>query len=902
MKSTDIRQSFLDFFAARDHRIVPSAPLVPHGDATLLFVNAGMVPFKNYFVGAEVPPFPRAVSVQKCLRVSGKHNDLENVGPSPRHHTFFEMLGNFSFGDYFKEEAIRAAWALVTEVWGLDPTHLFATVFEEDDEAEALWAKLSTLPPERIVRCGAKDNFWAMGETGPCGPCSEIMVDLHPERPLVPFHEGADSGRYLEIWNLVFMQFERDGDGALHPLPNPSIDTGAGLERVAAVLQGVEANYDTDLFTPILHAAAELAGTSYGGTSHAGTNHAGTNHGEGGEVTVALRVVADHLRAVAFLLADGVIPGNEGRGYVLRRLLRRAVRHGMRLGLEEPFLHRLLPVLDESFGTAWPELRGTRKASEATVLSEEEKFLSTVAVGAREMQGEIEKARKEGRRDLAGPIAFRLSDTFGLPLEVIREIAEEERFTVDEAGYNAELTRQRERSRATLGEGAKRLAALAEALRGGGEATAFEGYGKTELAGATVVALAGEDGAAVGELGAGREGAVRLDRTVFYAEGGGEVGDTGTLRFDGEGGEGLARVTDTRKDGTGLVIHLIAVERGRLALGTRVDLAVDAERRHAIERNHTATHLLHAALREQLGEGVRQAGSLVAPDRLRFDFTFPHPLSAGEIAALEDQVNGEILRARSTATAHRPIAEALAAGAMALFGEKYGEVVRTVEVPGVSLELCGGCHVANTGAIGLFVITSEKGVASGVRRIEALTGEGARSWVRERQSLLAQVESSLGTEAGRAAEEIERLKRELRERDGELAKLRLAIVSGGVGRGEAGGEVEVEGIRLLAKEVPPAPTHELRNMADALRSKLGSGVVFLGTRGEGKVSLIVAVSEDLVGRVHAGKLVKAAAARVGGSGGGRPDFAQAGGKEADQLPATLAAVPELLREQVGSSG
>ena len=896
MKSHDIRQSFVDFFAERGHRHVPSAPLVPHGDPTLLFTNAGMVQFKSYFLGEETPPAPRAVTAQKCLRVSGKHNDLENVGPSPRHHTFFEMLGNFSFGDYFKEEAIRFGWELVTEVWGLAPERLSATVFHEDDEAWELWKGISGLPESRIHRCGAADNFWAMGDTGPCGPCSEIFVDVHPERPAVGWEEGTESGRYLEIWNLVFMQFDRDAAGTLHPLPAPSVDTGAGLERVAAVLQGVESNYDTDLFGPILAAAAKLAGTSYGAD---------------GEDDVSLRVVADHLRAVTFLLADGVIPGNEGRGYVLRRILRRAVRHGMKLGFDEPFLHRLVPVVGEVLGGAYPELTATREASRATVAAEEEKFLSTVASGARQVQEEIEGLREAGESVLPGKAAFTLYDTYGLPLEVLREIAEEERFTVDEEGFEAEMAARREQSRAVAGGGLD-LPTLKRALGGAGElpATGFVGYDRHRLDGARVerlAALGGAEGAArAASLAAGDAGVAVLDRTVFYAEGGGEVGDSGAIEWDG----GRARVTDTRKDPAGTSFHFVEVEEGTLAPGTAVRLAVDGGRRLAIERNHTATHLLHAALREVLGEGVRQAGSLVAPDRLRFDFTFPRPVMAEELAGIEERVNRRTLAATPTAIEVRPYREALAAGAMALFGEKYGDTVRTVEVPGFSLELCGGCHVRNTGEIGLFRITGERGIASGVRRIEAVTGEAAYRRVRETEERLDEVAAAAGVPPERAADEVESLRRKLADAESELSRLRVRLVAGGLVAGTGGGSgtgggaadegaTEVEGIKVLAREVPAAPPAELRNLADVLRNKLGSGVVVLGARDDGKVTLLAAVTPDLAGRLSAGLLVKELAPLVGGGGGGRPDFAQAGGREPDKLPDALAAVDAAVRHQLG---
>ena len=888
MKSSEIRRTFTEFWSARGHRVVPSAPLVPHGDPSLLFVNAGMVPFKNYFLGLEPPPSPRAVSVQKCVRVSGKHNDLENVGPSVRHHTFFEMLGNFSFGDYFKAEAIRGAWELVTRVWGIPVERLTATVFEEDDEAHALWLELSTLPPERIRRCGREDNFWAMGETGPCGPCSEIFVDLHPELPPVSWQEGTDSGRYLEIWNLVFMQYERaTAAGPLQPLPRPSIDTGAGLERVASVLQGVDSNYDTDLFRPLLDAASELAGIRYGGDP---------------ESDVSLRVIADHLRAVTFLLADGVIPGNEGRGYVLRRLLRRAVRHGMRIGFEQPFLHRLVPVLGEVMGADYLELAATRQASMATLQAEEEKFRSTVANGARQVQDEIERLRAAGQSTLPGPMVFRLYDTYGLPIDVIREIAEEERFRVDEAGFSASLETQREQSRRATQEVHSRLAALREVVRGHADLaeTRFEGYDRTELPGgqAEVVRLAAwKDGAPmrVATLAAGQSGVAVLDQTIFYAESGGQVGDTGRMVWEG----GSARVADTQKDGAGVVYHFVEVETGELARHARVELRVDHELRLATQRNHTATHLLHAALRQVLGKSVRQAGSLVAPDRLRFDFTYHRGLFRKEQDEVEDLVNEWIRRAVATDIVSRSYQEAIAAGAMALFGEKYGERVRTVAVPGFSLELCGGCHVHSTGEIGFFLIESERGVASGVRRIEAVTGAYALAEVRRLRTAYAELVSRLGIRSGDYEQQLQKAE-QLRQRqdqlEHEMRRLRMQLVSGGPAA--ADGELLVDGVRVVAREVPPAPAGELREMADALRSKLGSGVVVIGTRGEDTVSLVAAVSKDLTARVKAGELVKTLSAVVGGRGGGRADFAQAGGREPDKLPQALAAVEAAVREQL----
>ncbi len=881
MKSQDIRQSFIDYFRESGHQEIPSSPLVPHGDPTLLFTNAGMVQFKDHFLGLEKPENRRAVTVQKCLRVSGKHNDLENVGPSPRHHTFFEMLGNFSFGDYFKDDAIRFGWELVTGRWGLDPAHLFATVYEEDDEAEALWLKISGLPAERVLRCGKADNFWQMGETGPCGPCSEIFVDLHPERPAAGWEEGSESGRYLEIWNLVFMQFERDASGEMRELPNPSIDTGAGLERVSAVLQGVDSNYETDLFLPILHAAADLAGTGYGRDA---------------EADVSLRVIADHLRAVSFLLADGVIPGPESRGYVLRRLLRRAARHGMRIGFEEPFLHRLVPVVDEVMGGHYRELGKTREATQATVLVEEEKNLANLARGAIHVQQAIDRTRQAGSSVLPAEEIFRLYDTYGQGLDTVREIAEEERLGLDEEGFERILEQRRKKSRPTEGPQGV-VDALRQDLRGeGAAATAFEGYDQHRLEGATVsrLAVSTNDAAAVtATLETGQSGAAVLDRTVFYAEAGGQVGDQGVVKWNG----GEARVTDTRRDTAGTYFHFLEVTAGTLTVGQEVNLQVDAERRLATERHHTATHLLHAALHRVLGESARQAGSLVAPERLRFDYTHGHPLSDPQIHEIENLMNRWVLQAAPTEIAWRSRDEALEAGAMALFGEKYGDRVRTVEIPDVSLELCGGCHVHNTGEIGPTLITHERGVASGVRRIEAISGEVALGELKRREQVLADVEKGLGVDAERAPREAENLKSRVKELERELAKLRQQLVAG---KSDDSAETEVAGIRVVAREVHNAPKGELRNLADTLRDKLGSGVVVLGTRSDGKVGVVVAVSKDLTKKLNAGRLIKSLAALVGGSGGGRPDFAQAGGKQPENLPRLLAAVPKVVEEQLGA--
>ncbi len=879
MLSRDIRRSFIDFYAGRGHAEVASSPLVPRDDPTLLFVNAGMVQFKNYFLGVERPDSPRAVTSQKCLRVSGKHNDLENVGPSPRHHTFFEMLGNFSFGDYFKEEAIASAWELVTGPWGLRPEHLFATVFEDDDEAEDLWLRISGLPPERVLRCGEKDNFWAMGETGPCGPCSEIFVDTAPELPEVGFDEGSDSGRYLEIWNLVFMQFERHEDGRSEPLPNPSIDTGAGLERVAAVLQGVDSNYDTDLFGTILTAVAGTAGSEYGRDP---------------EADVSMRVVADHLRAVGFLLADGVLPSNEGRGYVLRRLLRRASRHGMKLGFEEPFLASLLPSLEETFAGHYPELEKAREPSSATVTAEETRFLETVAVGAGRVQQAIEEARAAGRSVLDGEATFRLYDTFGLPIETVREIAEEEQFAIDEAGFEAALAEQRERSRA------KRLggSAMATRPRFGGNlaATRFTGYRDLELD-ARVVDLRTAEGESVAGLNGA--GLAVFDQTPFYAASGGQVGDVGLLTSNGD----EARVLDTFKDGE-LTVHRIEVAEGAIEVGARVELRVDREKRESAQRHHTATHLLHAALRQHLGTGVRQAGSLVHPDRLRFDFTHGAPVTGEQQEAIEDTVNEWVRRAVPLEIGERSYDEAVAAGAMALFGEKYGDRVRTVEVPGFSLELCGGCHVGNTGEIGPVALVGERGVAAGVRRIEALAGDRADRLRRSQAHLLATLEREIGAGGEHAAAEVKALKERLREVERELSQLRLGVLAGGgkpaPGQEDGGDTRSIRGVDVVLREVPASNVGELRSLADVLRGRLGSGVVVLGARDDGKVKLVASVTKDLQDRIDAAAVARAMGSAISGSGGGRRDFAQAGGR-AENLTSAFAAAERLIEDSLSGA-
>ncbi|MDE2688960.1 MAG: alanine--tRNA ligase [Acidobacteriota bacterium] len=894
MLSRDIRRSFIDFYGGRAHAEVASSPLVPRDDPTLLFVNAGMVQFKNYFLGVEQPDSPRAVTSQKCLRVSGKHNDLENVGPSPRHHTFFEMLGNFSFGDYFKEEAIASAWELVTGPWGLRPEHLFATVFEDDDEAEDLWLRISGLPPERVLRCGEKDNFWAMGETGPCGPCSEIFVDTAPDLPKVGWEEGEGSGRYLEIWNLVFMQFERHEDGRSEPLPNPSIDTGAGLERVAAVLQGVDSNYDTDLFGPILTAVAGAAGSDYGRDP---------------EADVSMRVVADHLRAVGFLLGDGVLPSNEGRGYVLRRLLRRASRHGMKLGFEEPFMASLLPSLEETFAGHYPELEKAREPSSATVTAEETRFLETVAVGAGKVQQAIEEARADGGSVLGGEQVFRLYDTFGLPIESVREIAEEEQFSIDEEGFEAALAQQRERSRAgTKAAGVVEIKLPPLAGAAGSTSIAvktvqpeieFVGYGQLEAEAQVLGFMATREVQTEATQQLAGSGFAVFDRTPFYAEAGGQVGDVGLVT----GPDGEARVVDTQRQGP-YVLHQLEITDGAIEAGTDVKLEVNREKREATQRHHTATHLLHAALRQHLGAGVRQAGSLVHPDRLRFDFTHGAPVTEEQQEAIEDTVNEWVRRAVPLEIGERSYDEAVAAGAMALFGEKYGDRVRTVEVPGFSLELCGGCHVGNTGEIGPVALVGERGVAAGVRRIEALAGDRADRLRRSQAHLLATLEREIGADGEHAAAEVRALKERLREVERELSQLRLGVLAGGgkpaPGQEDGGDTRSIRGVEVVLREVPVSNVGELRSLADVLRGRLGSGVVVLGARDDGKVKLVASVTKDLQDRIDAAAVARAMGSAISGSGGGRRDFAQAGGR-ADNLNSAFAAAERLIEDSLSSA-
>ena len=893
MTSHETRRAFLEFFAARGHRVVPSSPLVLPADPTLLFANAGMNQFKDVFTGREKREYVRAVSSQKCLRVSGKHNDLEQVGRTPRHHTFFEMLGNFSFGDYFKKDAIAWAWELITEVYGVPRDRLWVSVFEgtasvpADDEALSLWREVAGVDPGRILRLGEKDNFWRMGDTGPCGPCSEIHFDLGADLTSVGgvSNPATDTRRYVEIWNLVFMQFDQKADGALEPLPAPSIDTGMGLERISSVLQGRRSNYDTDLFEPILRTAAARAGTRYG---------------DDPENDTSLRVIADHARALCFLVADGVVPANDGRGYVLRRVMRRAIRHGIRLGIREPFLHDVLGGVIETLGEAYPEIVASQAAAVEVARREEERFRETLQVGIQMMEsaGPDALSPPDGRGDrrLSGDFLFKLYDTYGLPMDVAEDIAEERQLTLDRERFQALLDEQRAKARASW-KGGKR-----EAARGawhdlvGHYRTLFEGFQAATLEGVKVVALLDDGGAPTDEIVEGGAGEALLEATPFYGEAGGQVGDTGWIVGPGT----RARVVDTHRPASGLVASKVRVDAGTLRVGEYVTAEIDAPRREAIARNHTATHLLHAALRDVVGTHVKQAGSLVAPDRLRFDFTHFAGLSDRAIADVESLVNRRVLDNSTIETVEMPLDAALKSGAMALFGEKYGESVRVVTVGDFSKELCGGTHCRRTGEIGLFLLTHERGVASGTRRVEALTGAGSLEKSRSDHQIVRGMEELLSVPRPEILGEIGRRMEQLRAMQRELEQQRVLAVREELSRKADAPEI-VEGIKVLSARVDGLSSQEARALADLLRQRLGSGVVILGRAEGDKASLLVAVTDDVQGRVGAGDVVKDLAKTIGGGGGGRRDLAEAGGKDPSRLDEALRSGRDAVAARARSS-
>ncbi|HEX5046226.1 MAG TPA: alanine--tRNA ligase [Gammaproteobacteria bacterium] len=862
LTSTQLRQAFLDFFAKRGHEIVPSSSLVPHNDPTLLFTNAGMVQFKDVFLGKETRAIPRAASSQRCVRAGGKHNDLENVGYTARHHTFFEMLGNFSFGDYFKRDAIRFAWDFVSGTLGLPPERLWCTVFEDDDEAASIWLDEIGVSKSRFTRLGASDNFWAMGDTGPCGPCSEIFYDHGPDvEGGPPGSPNSGGDRYIEIWNLVFMQFERSADGTMTKLPKPSVDTGAGLERMAAVMQGVHSNYEIDLFANLIKAAAEAT-------------HANDLESK------SLRVIADHIRACSFLIADGVVPGNEGRGYVLRRIARRAIRHGYKLGMEDPFFYKLVKPLEAEMGPAYPELGKKRAHVEKVLRQEEQRFAETLSQGMRLLEDAFAKLGKGGT--LPGDTIFKLYDTYGFPEDLTADVARERGFAVDKAGFETAMDAQRERARK-----ASRFVAASSDRPTFDQPTEFLGY-DTLAAESPVAALLDADGKPVEALAAGARGTVVLARTPFYAESGGQIGDTGELTT------ATARfaVEDTHKLGLAFG-HTGEVKSGRIAVDDLVHASVDAERRAAIVLNHSATHLLHAALRTVLGEHVQQKGSLVAPDRLRFDFSHYEPVTPEQIRQIEDLVNDQIRLNADADIRVLPYDEAIAAGALAFFGDKYGDRVRVLKLGDFSTELCGGTHVSRAGDIGLFKIVSESGIAAGVRRIEAVTGRGALEWVNANETLLRDVAGLVKSGRDDVAAKVGQLLDRTKSLEREIQTLRKKLASGG-GRDVLQEVQVVNGIKVLAVRVDGADAKSLRDTADQLKDKLASGVVVLAAVEGDKVSLVASITKDLTGKLKAGDIIKPVAELVGGRGGGRPDFAQAGGNRPENVDQALALVPGLV--------
>jgi alanyl-tRNA synthetase len=873
MTSNEIRASFLKFFESRGHRVVPSSPLVPGDDPTLLFTNAGMNQFKDTLLGREKRDYTRATTAQKIMRVSGKHNDLDNVGPSHRHHTFFEMLGNFSFGDYFKAEALPYAWELLTEVWKMDPSKMVVSIFKGEDgiprdaEAYDIWRTLG-VPADRILELGGDDNFWTMGETGPCGRCSEIYY----------VRGGSGYDPEIEIWNNVFMEFERSADGTLTPLPAPSIDTGMGLERVTAVLQERQSNYDTDVFQPLLGRIGELAGHRYGRDEHS---------------DISMRVVADHIRSTTFLIGDGVIPSNEWRGYVLRKIMRRAMRHGKHLGLTEPFMHKLVAVLDRDMGDAYPGVRTNREMIEKTILSEEHRFEAVLTEGLPRLEAEITKVLGTKSRVLSGDAAFKLYDTFGVPFDFIEDTAATQGVSVDKESFERAMEGQRGKGRAKSGfKGGDEPAWFVEdraeinALN-----DAFRGYETTTMVGVPIAILYDDQPAPTDVLREGQSGWIVLPETPFYLEAGGQVSDTG--RIFGAGGEAVVdamRRIPVRKDFPRA--HHVRVVRGELRTRDIVTAEVDAAARDATRRNHTATHLLHAALREVLGSHVKQAGSLVAPDRLRFDFVHFQAITRDELDRIERIVNEQVYLNTPVKTDVDVSPEhAVAAGAMALFGEKYGDKVRVVSVPGFSMELCGGTHVRATGDIGFFAILAESGVAAGVRRVEAVTGAGAVAWAQQQREALHSIIDALKVNPTQAVEAIERLHADSKRLAREVTQLKMKMASGGGAGAEPGGNdtIEVAGVKLARRKVSDLDKDALRGVADSLKAQIKSGIVVLASTSDGKVQIVVAVTPDLTSRIKAGQIVKEIAPIVGGAGGGRPDFAEAGGKQPEKIDEMLAA-------------
>jgi alanyl-tRNA synthetase len=902
MRSRDIRRSFLEYFQRQGHAIVPSSSLVPGDDPTLLFTNAGMNQFKDLFLGRERRPYAKATTSQKCMRVSGKHNDLDNVGPSLRHHTFFEMLGNFSFGDYFKREAIPFAWEMLTKEWNLPADRLFPTIFKgdegipRDDEAHGIWTKF--VPASRITELGLAENFWQMGETGPCGRCSEIHYYRGPEVPCEQERAGnpclgidCSCDRYVEIWNNVFMEFDRQSDGTLNPLPAPSIDTGMGLERITAVIQGKISNYDTDLFTPLLDAIGERAGRPYRATLDDPSD-------------ISMRVIADHLRAMTFLISDGVMPSNEWRGYVLRKIMRRAMRHGKKLGFTDPVLHTLVPVLAREMAEAYSQLVTDQDNIVRMVRSEEERFDAVLTAGLPRLEDALDRA-EAGSRVMSGDEAFRLYDSLGVPLDFMEDVAGQRNLAIDREGFELAMQGQRERARAASsfkgGEKGFTVTVPAEfEPRFTASADEFTGYESTTLQGVPVLGVFDETGTWVTELREGREGYIALPRTPFYLEAGGQVSDQGRIHA-ADGSEAVVQRMIRYAAGKPR-LHQVIVTHGSFRPEQIVTAEVEDDVRDSTRRNHTATHLLHAALRRVLGSHVKQAGSLVAPDRLRFDFAHFAPIAQPQVLEIERIVNDQIRRNAPVQTEVRSTEEAIAAGAMALFGEKYGDRVRVVSVPGFSLELCGGTHVTATGDIGYFLITGESGVAAGVRRIEALTGAGAVEHAQRQRAAIESVVALLNVPPDQAAEAVQRLQADVRRTARETEQLKMKLALGGASAPGAGGGPDdvhdVDGVKLIARRVAGLEKGALRGLSDSLRDRLGTGVVVLASENDGKVALVVSVTKDLTSKLQAGRLVKELAPLVGGGGGGRPDFAEAGGKDPSGIDALLKRAPEVLKSQI----
>ena len=875
MKSKEIRTLYLEYFRTKGHEVIKSSPLIPRGDPTLLFTNAGMVQFKSVFLGGEQRTYARAASCQKCVRAGGKHSDIENVGRTARHHTFFEMLGNFSFGDYFKKDAISFAWELLTKQFALPEEKLWVSVFENDNEAARLWTDLTGVPEARIVRLGATDNFWQMGDTGPCGPCSEIIIDQGPEVGCKRKEcaVGCDCDRFLEIWNLVFMQFNRDEKGTLTPLPKPSIDTGMGLERVSAILQGKLNNFDTDIFSTIISAITRSTGTTYGRTPESDTS---------------IRVIADHMRAIAFLLAEGLMPSNEGRGYVLRRILRRASRHARLLGVDKPLLHTLLASVSEAMGDIYPELLEEEERSSKLLMLEEERFTRTLEQGMRIMDDLISGAKKSHEKMIHGKELFRLYDTYGFPLDLTRDIATDNGLLIDEEGFHEEMQVQRERARASWVGEEEAVASIYRELLSEIGKSEFTGY--VTLESESVIKGILQNGKIIKEAGEGSEVEIFLDRTPFYGESGGQVGDTGEII----GEHFMATVTDTKNPLEGLLSHAIKIRKGTLRVWDRVRCRVDAEKRSATMRNHTATHLLQASLRSVLGDHVKQAGSFVSPERFRFDFTHFSGLEESEIASLETMVNEIILENIQVVTSVMDIKTAIDSGATALFGERYGDSVRVVSVRGVSSELCGGTHCRATGDIGLFVIASEGSVSSGIRRIEGFTGSAAFHYLKEKALELKKIDALLKTD--HAYTKIERLLSEIKalERDREEVKAKAAVKDASA---IIEGARRINGIMVISHRVDDLEQKDLRTLADTLRDKIGSGVIFITSVKDGQASMLAVVTKDLINRFNAGEILKEVAAMTGGRGGGKAEMAQGGTNRLDALESAMESVYGIIRER-----